>query len=58
MGKYAIYDEGKKRALLEEITASVGDKKPAKKVTERGREGGREGERGRDESVFRRSSGI
>jgi hypothetical protein len=32
MGKYAVYDEGKKRALLEEITASVGDKKPAKKV--------------------------
>lgn len=30
MGKYAVYDESKKRVLLEEITASVGDKKPAK----------------------------
>lgn len=45
MGKYAVYDESKKRALLEEITASVGDKKPAKKVRV-WEEGGRVEEKG------------
>ncbi|GAB5034711.1 pyruvate carboxylase [Nannochloropsis oceanica] len=32
MGKYALYDEGKKHALLKEITAAVGDRRKPKKT--------------------------